>query len=253
MVADPQLLFKLIAFASIAGAIENLKPMFLVQNGSAIENLQSYPIGISPVTFLVNYSDPNYDTIVANVSESHIPVVIGASHSDIPFDLQTYYSALKTKQFGRNIIVGDYIPSTMDIGHDFGNIQGLVFIANKQRNGRGSNTTVWDSPRGDVYLNINLYWTEEVKRDLLPIHCDRALISAVKSTQPGDNSKLLIKLLKPISFNNGMKNCVRNEVKKFDLRTTGQMKKIRSEILLNCGVGKAGDKHKKNKNHIMRF
>lgn len=171
----------------------------MVQNGSPIENLYSYPIGVNPVTFLVNYTDPNYETIVSDVSETHIPVVVGASHSEIPFDLSTYYSELKTENFGRNIIVGDNIPSTMDIGHDFGNIQGMVFIANKQTNGRGSNTTKWESPRGDIYMNINLELSNKSQQVLLPIHCDRALISAVKSTPSGDYSSLPIKFLWPIA------------------------------------------------------
>lgn len=172
----------------------------MVQKGSTIENLHIYPIGNHPASFLINYSDPNYESIISNINATYVPIVVGAIDEVIPYNLSSYYAELKTKHFGRNLIfVGDNTPSSMDIAHDFGNIEGLVFIANMHTKGRGSNKTTWLSPKGDVYLNINLKLTNQSQAGLLPIHCVLSLISAVQST-PGGYSKLPIKFSWPISI-----------------------------------------------------
>lgn len=175
-----------------------MAPSFLVQRGNPIIDLHKYPLGNR--TFLLNYSDPNYQKILSNVSDEHIPIVLGATDGVVPYDLSSYFAELKTKHFGRNLIfVGDNTPSSINIAHDFGNIEGLVFIANMHTKGRGSENTTWASPKGDVYLNINLKLTNQNQAGLLPIHCALSLISAVKST-PGSYSKLPIKFSWPISI-----------------------------------------------------
>lgn len=155
--------------------------------------------GQDPVTYLLDYNDRNYNRLVSNISATHIPVVLGAKESIIPFNLSSYYSALKTKVFGRNLIVGDNVPTTMDIGYNFGKYHGLVIVANQQTSGIGSNQTVWVSPKGDIYMNINLKLTNEGQSGLLPIHCALSLIRAVLSTPSGNYSMLPIKFSWPIS------------------------------------------------------
>jgi len=181
------------------GQTQKLTQAFLVQNGSAID-LTKYPIGKTPTTYLLDASDPDYERIISNITEEHIPVVIGADRSKITFDLTSYFSQLSATHFGRNLIIGDNIPTTMNIGHDFGTIPGLVIIANMQTKGRGSNGTKWVSPRGDVYMNINLQLQNNTNSGLLPAYCALSLLKAVVSTPTGNYSKLPIKFAWPISL-----------------------------------------------------
>ncbi|KAJ6633318.1 Biotin--protein ligase, partial [Pseudolycoriella hygida] len=143
--------------------------------------------------------NPNYNNVLSGIHEKHIAVVVGATDDVVPYDLASYFSELKTKHFGRSLIfVGDNTPSSMDIAHEFGDIEGLVFIANMHTKGRGSSNTSWTSPKGDVYLNINLKLTNPNHAGLLPILCALSLVSAVQST-PGC-SELPIRFSWPISI-----------------------------------------------------
>lgn len=182
---------------------KELTPAFLVQTGTPI-NLTKFPIGTTPTTFLLNYTDPDYGTIISNITETHTPVVVGAPQSEITFNfnLTSYFSQLTTTHFGRNLIFGDNIPTTMNIGHDFGTLHGLVVIANMQTKGRGSGQTKWVSPRGDVYMNINLQLKDTTRAGLLPAYCALSLIKAVTTTRTGTGNytTLPIKFSWPISL-----------------------------------------------------
>jgi len=190
-----------LAIICFVNAQEPLSPTFLVQRGGEV--IKNFELigkdGSAPVTYLVNYNDRNYTQLVSNISPTSIPVVLGAQESVIPFNVSSYYSALKTKTFGRNLLVGNNIPTTMDVGYNFGNYPGMVIVANMQTSGIGSNETVWVSPKGDVYMNINLQLKNPNLAGLLPIHCGLSLIRAVLSTPSGDYSALPIKFSWPIS------------------------------------------------------
>jgi len=159
-----------------------------------------FPIGEHPTSFLVDAKDPDLKDKISKKSENAVPVIVGADRRDIPLNLDSYFNQLRTKTFGRNLIIGDTIPTTMNLAHDFGGIPGLLVIANEQTKGRGNNNTSWESPRGDLMITVNIKLRNKSRSSLLGAHCALSMMKAVHNMPNGDYSQLPIKFSWPISL-----------------------------------------------------
>ena len=70
------------------------------------------------------------------------------------FDVSKYKENLKTKIFGRNIVVLDTVGSTNDDISAFYEYNGLVLLANRQLKGRGRMGKTWHSnDKGNLYFS----------------------------------------------------------------------------------------------------
>lgn len=83
--------------------------------------------------------------------------------SDI-LDKETILSALKTKEFGRNLLMFDEVTSTNIIAKENSKFpEGTVFLAESQTNGRGRLGREWKSAKGE-----GLWFSILLKPDILP-------------------------------------------------------------------------------------
>jgi BirA family biotin operon repressor/biotin-[acetyl-CoA-carboxylase] ligase len=174
-----------------------LTPAYYV--GNKID-FNKFPIGNQPTSYLINANDPTLNEKLLNITSNNIPVIVDAEKKQVPFDLSSYFDQLKTETLGRNLIIGDVIPTTMNLAHDFGGIDGLLVIANEQTQGRGSRNTKWQSPRGDHMITINLKLKNKSRSGLLPAHGALSMMKAVLSSPNGNYSELPIKFSWPISL-----------------------------------------------------
>lgn len=70
------------------------------------------------------------------------------------FNLDAYYSNLKTKRIGRPCIYLDKISSTIDVASC--ETSGTIVLAKQQINGRGQRGNVWQSPLGCAMASLKL-------------------------------------------------------------------------------------------------
>ncbi|XP_067122410.1 biotin--protein ligase isoform X2 [Centruroides vittatus] len=82
-----------------------------------------------------------------------LPVICNSS-AEVPFDVETFYSNLKTKILGRILLFIDVVPSTMPILKGLNDFEGCIAISNYQTEGRGRGKNQWLSPRGCAIFTL---------------------------------------------------------------------------------------------------
>lgn len=70
------------------------------------------------------------------------------------FDIELYYSQLKTKYYGRPCVYLDRVESTIDVSSN--HEPNTIVLAREQTNGRGQRNNIWHSPPGCAMASLRL-------------------------------------------------------------------------------------------------
>jgi len=102
----------------------------------------------------------------------------------IDFDIDCFFSVLKTKKFGRVLLYGEEVTSTQTILTETDLPAGTVFAASTQVHGKGRGDNKWQSPAGALMFSLKCSLRSAERLPFVQYIVSLAIIDCVKSKDP---------------------------------------------------------------------